>query len=124
MIEKNTTIPVKITKDFTTVSDNQTSVLFEVVQGENKMEEFNTKLGSFLLDGISPAPRGVPHMDLTFEIDADEILNVTAIDKASGHEKSITITSANKMSDEEIEQKKQEAEANAKENERRLKLAD
>ena len=94
------------------------------MQGENKMEEFNTKLGSFLLDGISPAPRGVPHMDLTFEIDADEILNVTAIDKASGNEKSITITSANKMSDEEIEQKKQEAEANAKENERRLKLAD
>ena len=124
MIDRNTTIPVKITKDFTTVYDNQTRVLVEVVQGENKMAEYNTKLGSFYLDGIPPAPRGVPHIDVTFEIDADGILNVTAIDKASGNEKSITITSANKMSAEEIEQKRKEAEANAAENERRLKLAE
>ena len=123
MIERNTTIPVKVTKDFTTAYDNQTEVICEVVQGENKMAEFNTKLGSFPLK-IPPAPKGVPHIDVTFEIDANGILNVTALDTATGNEESITITAATKMSPEEIEQKKREAEANARENERRLKLAE
>ena len=123
MIERNTTIPVKVTKDFTTAYDNQTEVICEVVQGENKMAEFNTKLGSFPLK-IPPAPKGVPHIDVTFEIDANGILNVTAVDTATGNEESITITAATKMSPEEIEQKKREAEANARENERRLKLAE
>jgi molecular chaperone DnaK len=123
MIERNTTIPVKVTKDFTTAYDNQTEVVCEVVQGENKMAEFNTKLGSFPLK-IPPAPKGVPHIDVTFEIDANGILNVTAVDTATGNEESITITAATKMSPEEIEQKRQEAEANARENERRLKLAE
>ena len=123
MIERNTTIPVKVTKDFTTAYDNQTEVLCEVVQGENKMAEFNTKLGSFPLK-IPPAPKGVPHIDVTFEIDANGILNVTALDTATGNEESITITAATKMSPDEIEQKRQEAEANARENERRLKLAE
>jgi molecular chaperone DnaK len=123
MIERNTTIPVKVTKDFTTAYDNQTEVICEVVQGENKMAEFNTKLGSFPLK-IPPAPKGVPHIDVTFEIDANGILNVTAVDTATGNEESITITAATKMSPEEIEQKRQEAEANARENERRLKLAE
>ena len=123
MIDRNTTIPIKITKDFTTVHDNQTEVICEVVQGENKMAEFNTKLGSFSLK-IPPAPKGVPRIDVTFEIDANGILNVTALDHATGNEKSITITAATKMSPEEIEQKKREAEANAEENERRLRLAE
>ena len=123
MIERNTTIPVKVTKDFTTAYDNQTEVICEVVQGENKMAEFNTKLGSFPLK-IPPAPKGVPYIDVTFEIDANGILNVTAVDTATGNEESITITAATKMSPEEIEQKKREAEANARENERRLKLAE
>ena len=124
MIERNTTIPISHTETFTTAYDNQTKVLCEVVQGENKMADLNTELGSFMLDGIPPARRGVPQIEVTFEIDADGILNVSALDKATGNEKSITITAATKMSADEIEQKRAEAEANAAENERRAKLAE
>lgn len=124
MIKRNTTIPVKFTKTFSTAADFQTDVLCNVVQGENKMAEFNTLLGSFVLDGIRPAPRGVPQIDVTFEIDADGILNVSAVDRDTGNEKSITITAATKMSPDEIEQKRKEAEENAAENERRAKLAE
>ena len=123
MIERNTTIPVKVTKDFATAYDYQTEVLCEVVQGENKMAEFNTKLGSFVLD-VPRAPKGAEPIDVTFEIDADGILNVSAHVRSTGKEESITITAATKMSAEEIEQKRQEAEANAAENERRAKLAE
>ena len=124
MIKRNTTIPVKYTETFSTDADFQTSVDCRVVQGENKMAEFNTLLGSFVLGGIRPAPRGVPQIDVTFEIDADGILNVSARDKDTGNENSIEITAATKMSPEEIEQKRKEAEANAAENERRAKLAE
>ena len=124
MIKRNTTIPVKYTETFSTDADYQTSVDCRIVQGENKMAEFNTLLGSFVLGGIRPAPRGVPQIDVTFEIDADGILNVSAIDRDTGNENSIEITAANKMSPEEIEQKRIEAEANAAENERRAKLAE
>ncbi len=124
MIKRNTTIPVKYTETFSTDADYQTSVDCRIVQGENKMAEFNTLLGSFVLGGIRPAPRGVPQIDVTFEIDADGILNVSARDKDTGNENSIEITAATKMSPEEIEQKRIEAEANAAENERRVKLAE
>ena len=122
MIEKQTIYPTSFTETFTTVSDNQTEVLCEVVQGENKMADLNTQLGSFTLEGIPPAPRGVPQIEVTFAIDEDGILNVTAIDKATGNEKSITVTGATKLSDSEIEQKQRDLEENAEEDDRRANL--
>lgn len=124
MIEKQTHIPVEFTDTFTTVRDNQTEVVVEVVQGENEMADLNTKLGSFVLGGIQPAPRGIPQIEVTFEIDENGILNVTAIDKATGNENSITITAATKMTEEEIREATEEAEANEVENLRRARLAE
>ena len=124
MIEKQTHIPVEFTDTFTTVRDNQTEVVVEVVQGENEMADLNTKLGSFVLGGIQPAPRGVPQIEVTFELDENGILNVTARDKATGNEKSITIEATTKMTEEEIREATEEAEANEVENLRRARLAE
>ena len=124
MIEKQTHIPVEFTNTFTTVVDNQTEVGVEVVQGENKMADLNTQLGSFVLGGIQPAPKGVPQIEVTFELDENGILNVTARDKATGNENSITIEATTKMTEEEIREATEEAEANEVENLRRARLAE
>lgn len=124
MIERLTEMPAEHTEMFSTVMDNQTEVLVEVVQGENRMADLNTKLGNFLLDGIQPAPRGVPQIEVTFEIDENGILNVTAVDKNTGNEESITISSANKMTESQINEARQRAEENEVENRRREKLAE
>ena len=113
LIERNTTIPAKKSQIFSTAADNQPSVDIHVVQGERKMAADNTTLGRFQLVGIPPAPRGMPQIEVTFDIDANGIINVTAQDKGTGKEQSITITSSTKLTDEEIEQAVKEAEMNA-----------
>ena len=113
MIEANTTIPTKKTEVFSTAADNQPSVQINIGQGERSMFKDNKLLGTFHLDGIPPAPRGVPQIEVTFDIDANGILHVSAKDKATGKEQSIRIESNSGLSDEEIEKMKKEAEANA-----------
>ena len=110
MIPRNTTIPTSKTEVFSTAADNQTAVEIHVVQGERPLAKDNKSLGTFKLEGIPPAPRGVPQIEVTFEIDANGILTVKAKDKATGKEQKITITGAIGMSKEEIERAKQEAE--------------
>ena len=119
LIERNTTIPTRKSQIFTTAADGQTSVDIHVVQGERPMANDNTTLGRFQLVGIPSAPRGTPQIEVTFDIDANGIINVTATDKGTGKEQQITITSSNKLSDEEIEQKVKEAEAHAEEDKKR-----
>jgi len=113
LIEANTTIPTKKSQDFSTAADNQPSVQIVVYQGERPMARDNRKLGEFNLDGIPPAPRGIPQIEVTFDIDANGILNVSAKDKATGKSHNIRIEAKSGLSQEEIDRMKREAEANA-----------
>ncbi len=113
MIEANTTIPTRKSETFSTAADNQPSVEIHVLQGERPMAKDDKTLGKFHLDGIAPAPRGIPQIEVTFEVDANGILNVSAKDKATGKEQSIRIEASSGLSNEEIERMKKEAEANA-----------
>ncbi|MEB3156539.1 MAG: molecular chaperone DnaK [Cyanobacteriota bacterium] len=113
MITRNTTIPTKKTEVYSTAVDGQTNVEIHVLQGEREMASDNKSLGTFRLDGIPPAPRGVPQIEVTFDIDANGILSVTAKDKGSGKEQSISITGASTLSDNEVEKMVKDAEANA-----------
>ena len=113
LIDANTTIPTRKSEVFSTASDNQPAVTVTVLQGERPMARDNKKVGEFNLDGIMPAPRGVPQIEVTFDIDSNGILKVTAIDKATGKEQHITITASSGLSDAEIKRMKAEAEANA-----------
>jgi molecular chaperone DnaK len=115
MITKNTTIPTKKTETFSTAADNQPAVDIRIFQGERERAEDNKYLGTFKLDGILPAPRGVPQIEVTFDLDANGILNVTAKDKGTGKEQHITITANSGLSDEEIERMIKEAELHAEE---------
>lgn len=110
MIERNTTIPISKSQVYSTAADNQTQVEIHIVQGERPMAADNKSLGRFILDGIPPAPRGVPQIEVTFDIDANGILNVSAQDKATGRQQKITITASSGLSDAEIDKMVQEAE--------------
>ena len=115
IIDRNTTIPVKKSQVFSTAADGQTSVEIHVLQGEREMAAYNTTLGRFNLDGIVPAPRGIPQIEVTFDIDANGIVNVTACDKGTGKEQHITITSSTNMSQDDIDKAIKDAERFAEE---------
>jgi len=121
MIPRNTTIPTEKTQTFSTAADNQPGVEVHIMQGERPMVDGNKTLGKFMLDGIPPAPRGVPQIEVKFKIDANGILNVSAKDKATGKEQSITITASTALSDEEVDNMVKEAEKHAKEDEEKKK---
>ena len=122
LIERNTTIPVRKTETFSTAADNQPAVDIHVLQGERPMAADNMSLGKFILDGIPPAPRGVPQIEVTFDIDANGILNVGAKDNASGKEQTITITATTNLDSNEVENLVKEAEQNRAQDERRAEL--
>ncbi len=124
LIPRNTTVPVRKSETFTTAEDNQTAVDIKVYQGERPMAGDNMLLGQFRLDGIPPARRGVPQIEVTFDIDANGILNVAAQDKATGREQNITITASTNLSDSEIEDLVEEAERHAEEDQKRQELVD
>jgi molecular chaperone DnaK len=115
MIERNTTVPTSKSQVFSTAADNQTQVEIHVLQGERPMAADNKSLGKFVLDGIPPSPRGVPQIEVTFEIDANGILHVTATDKATNKEQKITIKGSTELSDDEVEEMRKEAETHAEE---------
>ena len=123
MIKKNTTIPTKFSQVFSTAEDNQPAVTIKVYQGEREMAVHNKALGEFNLEGIPPAPRGLPQIEVTFDIDANGILHVSAKDKGTGKENQITIKANSGLSDEEIERMVKDAEANAAEDKRMAELA-
>jgi molecular chaperone DnaK len=121
-IERNTTIPTRRSQVFSTASDSQTQVEIHVLQGERPMAADNKSLGKFILDGIPPAPRGVPQIEVTFDIDANGILKVTASDKATGRSQHITITASSGLSDTEVEKMRKDAEAHAEDDRKRRDL--
>ena len=124
LIERNTTIPTKKSQIFSTAADNQTAVDIHVMQGEREMAAGNTTLGRFQLTGIAPAPRGIPQIEVTFDIDANGIVNVSAKDMGTGKEQHITITSSTNLSEDEINRKVKEAEAYAEEDKKRKEEVD
>jgi len=119
LIERNTTIPTSKSQVFSTAADNQPSVEIHIVQGERSMAHDNKTLGRFILDGIMPSPRGIPQIEVTFDIDANGILNVKAKDKGTGKEQHITITASTGLSKDEIEKMKKDAEAHAEEDKKK-----
>jgi molecular chaperone DnaK len=121
LVERNTTIPVRRSEVFSTADDNQTSVDIKIFQGERPMASANKKLGDFRLEGIPPAPRGIPKIEVTFDIDANGIVNVSAKDQATGKEQRISITASTNLSDAEVERMVQEAAAHASEDEAQKK---
>ena len=124
LIEKNTTIPTKKSQVFSTAEDNQSAVTIRVFQGEREMASDNKLLGSFNLEGIAPAPRGIPQIDVAFDIDANGIVAVSATDKATGKEQKITIEASGGLSDDEIEDMIKEAESNAEEDKQKRELVE
>ena len=124
IIDRNTTIPVKKSQVYSTAADGQTSVEIHVLQGEREMAAHNTTLGRFILDGITPAPRGVPQIEVTFDIDANGIVNVTAKDKGTGKEQHITITSSTNMSKEDIDRAVKDAEKFAEQDKKEKEAVD
>ena len=119
LIERNTTIPTSKSQTFSTAADNQTSVEINVLQGEREMANDNKSLGKFILDGIPPARRGVPQVEVTFDIDSNGILNVAAKDKSTGKEQKISIQNSTNLSDDEVEKMKADAEKHAEEDKRK-----
>jgi len=124
LIERNTTIPTKKSEVFSTAADNQTQVEIHVLQGERNMAVHNRTLGRFILDGIPPSPRGMPQVEVTFDIDANGILNVTAKDKATNKEQSIRIEASSGLTDEEKDKMVKDAELHAEEDKREKELID
>ncbi len=122
LIERNTTVPTKASQIFSTAADNQTSVEVHVVQGERDMAVDNKSLGRFILDGIPPAPRGVPQVEVIFDIDSNGILNVTAKDKASGKEQNIVIQGSSGLSKDEVEKMRKDAEVHAQEDQKKKEM--
>jgi molecular chaperone DnaK len=124
LIERNTTVPVKKSQIFSTAEDGQTAVDIHVLQGERTMASDNMSLGRFRLEGVPSAPRGIPQIEVVFDIDANGILNVSAIDKASSREQHVTITASTNMDKAEIERLVQESKQKQAEDERRKKLVE